>query len=131
MIVSLATLSTVQPGIYSFYEGVFLDGQPTGRYFSFVLRIDEITLTSQFNGQIVLADGRVVELEAGTYSVRVWMEDADGCVRGIIRNEASKERIRFQSGDRLASFIRKSLKRVGGRSTEGLPGLDEGDNHGA
>jgi hypothetical protein len=107
-----------------------LDGQTPGHYLSFVLRIDEGAFESQFNGQIILSDGRRVELLAGSYLVRVWLGDEGDCVRGVIRNESTKERIRFQSGDRLASFIQSSMKGIGGQADDSLPGLIEGVNDG-
>jgi hypothetical protein len=109
-----ATLSTVQPGFHlSNIAGDLLDGTTSGRYLSFVLKIDEGALDSHFNGRIVMADGRRVELATGAYLVRVWIEDQTGGVRGVIRNEETKEKVRFQSGDRLAAFIQNSLKNSG------------------
>lgn len=82
----------------------------TGRYFSFVLRIEEGQSGSIFNGQIVLADGQKVGLAEGSYRVRVWLEPEGEIVRGMIHHEQTDQQIRFQSGDRVAEFIRACLK---------------------
>lgn len=82
---------------------------PEGRYISFVLRVNSGGEDAVFNGQIALADGRKVGLADGSYVVRVWVDPDGHRIRGAIRGEKTGRTLRFQSGDRVAEFIRGCL----------------------
>jgi hypothetical protein len=86
-----------------------LRNQETGRYVTFNLRVHSAGADKTFNSQVVLTDGRKVGLSDGSYIVRVWVEQNGGLVRGAITHEQTGSSIRFQSGDRVAEFIRGCL----------------------
>lgn len=86
-----------------------MNPQDIGRYVTFQLRVNHTGESQTFNGQIALTDGRNVGLSDGVYVVRVWIEPGGRLVRGEIIREKTGEAIRFQSGDRVAEFVRGCL----------------------
>ncbi|NIS81348.1 MAG: hypothetical protein GTO14_14350 [Anaerolineales bacterium] len=80
-----------------------------GHYVTFNLRVHRTGENKTFNGQVLLTDGRKVGLSDGSYIVRVWVEQDGELVRGAITHEQTGRSIRFQSGDRVAEFIRGCL----------------------
>lgn len=56
-----------------------------------------------------MADGSQIGLADGTYRVRVWMDSEQRLVRGVVLNEGTGRSVRFQSGDRVAEFIKECL----------------------
>ena len=88
--------------------GVFLisqEPQDLGRYYTFSLCVNPTGDSQTFKGQVVLTDGRTIGLAEGLYIVRVWLEPR-GRVRGAIIQEQTGNSIRFQSGDRVAEFVK-------------------------
>ncbi len=59
-----------------------------------------------------MSDGRRVGLADGSYRVRVWLGPNEEWVRGTISNDATKKTVSFQSGDRVAEFIRDCLDEI-------------------
>ena len=86
-----------------------MDHPGHGSYVSFVLHIDQSGKDDHFDGRVVIADGQQVGLSKGSYLVRAWFDREARFVRGTIRHEASGLSVHFQTGDRVAAFVRACL----------------------
>ncbi len=86
-----------------------VDPQNAGQYVSFILHIEDDHDDVEFNGKVVMADGRRVELANGSYLVRVWVDREAEMIRGTIRHEGTGRKIHFQTGDRVGEFVRTCL----------------------
>lgn len=86
-----------------------MDSQSQGRYISFILKVKEGSeQDANFNGQVIMSDGRKIGLANGSYLVRVWLEPDDELIRGTISHEQSSQQIHFQSGDRVGEFVKNN-----------------------
>lgn len=72
---------------------------------SFILRLERGHFDGRFNGEVVMADGRRVNLADGTYEVRAWISPGGQVTRGRITKIQTHESVHFQTGDRIAKFI--------------------------
>jgi len=100
-----------------------VDSHPTGGYLSFTLYVAKGKQASAFNGRLVFADGRQVQVERGSYTVRLWVEPNGGLARGTIRHAETGQLIHFQSSGRIAEFIRRGLTEPRGAAAAQLEPL--------
>jgi hypothetical protein len=76
---------------------------------SFVLRVMRGPTDGEFNGEIAMADGRRLNLADGMYKVQAWMSPDGGVTRGQVTRIPTNESVYFQTGDRIAKFVRSII----------------------
>lgn len=90
------------------------------QYLSFILRLERGHFDGQFNGEIVMADGRRLNMADGTYKVRAWVSADRRVTRGQITQTQTNVSVHFQTGDRIAKFIDSIINKpdsIGRRTT--------------